>query len=393
MGRIEETFHRFEEATVDGEMRAAASHQFEYLLNGSFRPANIDRLVEDLASHNYNAVQVCVRAPGIHFYPSDIAPVFPACREYDFLGDFVRKAHQAGLQIHSYYPVFLEGDVTQSVAGGSSLDGAARAAKKLGGMLARHPEWACLGGKRGELQADNWGCPSNEEYLEYLSSVVREQVSRYDLDAIIWDFVRFHGFPCYCEHCRSKFRDFTGGTEALNTRWLSPSEAEYRNWIVLQDVKKLNQVVRSTKPNMKIGAYVFPSRAGAMVSVFQDWLAFSLECDFIQPMYYGQIDQRRFYDTLRTDAALARCPLVIGLCPSAHPDVKRHTVEELCQDVETARRAGYKGFFMLSYEPLFGWPAAGTYSGPYWHTPMPEGSARAITDRLMPQKVSGLFSS
>lgn len=377
---------------MDREMRAAASHQFEYLLNGSFKPSNIDRVVEDLVSHNYNAVQVCVRAPGIHYYPSDIAPVFPACREYDFLGDFVRKAHAAGLEIHSYYPVFLEGDVVHSVAGGSSLDGTAPGARRLGGMLAKHPEWACLGGKRGELQPDNWGCPSNDEYLEYLVSVVREQVSRYELDGIIWDFVRFHGFPCYCEHCRSKFREYTGGAETLNTRWLSAAEAEYRNWIVLQDVKRLNQTVRAARPSMKIGAYVFPSRVGAVVSVFQDWVGFSLECDFLQPMYYGQIDQRRLHDTLKTDAALARCPLVLGLCTSAHPDVKRHTVDELCEDIETARAAGYKGFFMLSYEPLFGWQAAGTYSGPYWHTPMPEDAPRAISARVMPRRALGLWS-
>ena len=139
------------------EMRAATSHQFEYILAGTFRPENIHRVVDDLASHHYNAVQVCVRAPGIHFYPSDIGPVHPFCREYDFLGEFVEKSHQAGLQIYSYYPVFLEGGVIGSPVAGSSLDGAPKKTSRgqLGGILEKHPGWACLGGKNGELRPDN----------------------------------------------------------------------------------------------------------------------------------------------------------------------------------------------------------------------------------------------
>lgn len=133
------------------ELRAATSHQFEYILAGTFKPENIDRVVEDLASHRYNAVQVCVRAPGLHYYPSDIAPVHPYCRDYDFLGEFVAKAHRAGLQIHSYYPVFLEGDAGSVDASGKELEIDSSTAH-LGGALKAHPEWASLGGKKGELR-------------------------------------------------------------------------------------------------------------------------------------------------------------------------------------------------------------------------------------------------
>ena len=101
-------------------------------------------------------------------------------------------------------------------------------------------------------------------------------------------------------------------------------------------------------------------------------------------MYYGDIPTARLYDVLHLDAQLARCPLALGLLPSLGPGVKRGSESALCEDIETARRAGYAGFFMLSYEPLFGWEAAGTYSGPFWHTPHPQGAARRIADRVLP---------
>ncbi len=370
------------------ELRAATSHQFEYILAGTFAPENIDRVVEDLASHGFNAVQVCVRAPGVHYYPSDIGPVHPRCRDYDFLGDFVAKAHRAGLQIHSYYPVFLEGDAEGvSAAAGQELD-AARRARRLGGALADHPTWACLGGKRGELRWDNWGCPSNDEYVDYVVRLVREQVGRYALDAIVWDFLRFR-FPCYCAHCREKFRAFAG--EDLNTRWPSPAEVDCRCQTVLADLDLLNAAARAARPGIRIGAYVFPQRRAAIAGVFQDWLAFSLRCDFVQPMDYGQIPRQRLLDTLRTDVQLARCPLILGLLPSLGPGVPRGTIEALCEDIQTARQAGCRGFFLLSYEPLFGWPAAGTYSGPYWHTPHPVGAARRLADAVLSEPATVPF--
>lgn len=361
------------------ELRAATSHQFEYILAGTFQPENIDRVVEDLASHNYNAVQVCVRAPGVHYYPTDLAPVHPYCRDYDFLGDFVAKAHAAGLQIHSYYPVFLEGDVAASAATGAGLQSSSLS-RQIGGALAEHPEWATLGAKTGDLRPDNWGCPANPGYVEYVQQLAVEQVTRYDLDAMVWDFIRYR-CPCYCEHCRAGYREFTGG-EDLNTRWPTPQESEFRCQVVLEDLRQLNAAVRAARPGIKIGAYTFPFRRAAIAGVFQDWLAFSLECDFIQPMYYG-VGSERLRDALRLDAKLAHCPLALGLLPSLGEGVERGTEDALCEDIQIAREAGYQGFFMLSYEPLFGWEAAGTYSGPFWHTPHPEGAARRITDRVL----------
>ena len=81
------------------EMRALCSHQFEAILLGDFEPEQVDIMVDEAAPANFNAIQLCVRAPGILYYPSELGPVHEYCREYDLLGEVVDKAHRAGLEV------------------------------------------------------------------------------------------------------------------------------------------------------------------------------------------------------------------------------------------------------------------------------------------------------
>lgn len=66
---------------------------------------------------------------------------------------------------------------------------------------------------------------------------------------MVWDFIRFR-FPCYCVHCREKYRAFAG--EDLNTRWPTPQEVDFRCQVVLADLEKLNAAARAARPGIKL---------------------------------------------------------------------------------------------------------------------------------------------
>ena len=152
------------------EMRAICSHQFEAILLGDFKPDNVDIMVDEIAAANFNAIQLCVRAPGILYYPSAHGPVHPYCRQYDLLAAVIAKAHRAGLEFHSYFPVFLEG----------GWQGDEYRFDADGGMFATHPEWRVMAWEDGELVPTCFACPSHDSYVDYVDRLVAEQCATYD---------------------------------------------------------------------------------------------------------------------------------------------------------------------------------------------------------------------
>ena len=156
------------------EMRALCSHQFEAILLGDFEPDQVDIMVDEAAAANFNAIQLCVRAPGILYYPSEHGPVHESCREYDLLGEVVDKAHRAGLEVHSYFPIFLEG----------GWRGREYAFDAEGGMFAEHKDWRVLAYEEGELVPTCFACPSNEDYVDYV-----DQLSPSSAPATSWTYL------------------------------------------------------------------------------------------------------------------------------------------------------------------------------------------------------------
>ena len=149
-------------------MRAICSHQFEAVLLGDFRLQNLDIMVEEVAEANLNALQLCVKAPGILYYPSTVGPVHEACRDFDLLGETLSRCHMAGLEFHAI-----------------SYQGASQ---------------------DRQLVPASFGCLSNPGFVEYVEQLIDEQCRRYPIDVFILDFIRFGG-RCFCESCRRGYRD------------------------------------------------------------------------------------------------------------------------------------------------------------------------------------------
>ena len=340
------------------ELRAICSHQFEAILLGDFKPENVDIMVDEVADANLNAIQLCVKAPGILYYPSEIGPVHEYCRNYDLLGETLSKCHAAGIEFHSYFPIAMDGGW---VGNEYKFD-------NNGGMLGAHPEWRTINYRDGKLEPSHFGCLSNPEYFDYVISLVTEQCTNYDLDVLCIDFIRFNA-RCFCEHCKKNYNAMFGEKlQYKNVQYCDTYtqkdvpgelEIEYRSQTVNTAVKRLTETVRRIAPRTKIAAYVFAIPRTGILRVFQDWYRFSKHLDALCPMYYDSytIDTLKSIFPIHRDAV--ERPIFPGMITLKAPSVNKgtDTPEYHCSFLREARNANLSGFFLFNYEVLFGRPA------------------------------------
>ncbi len=134
------------------------------------------------------------------YFPSNLFPeaVDANYREFDVLGVLIREAHKRSMKVHAWLTDFLENE-----------DGFA---------YRHHPEWAELN-PDGKTTASEtlgatrpytfvWMCPARRPGYtdQYLLPLIREIVTRYDVDGIHHDYVRYPGDVnpdgyCFCDYC------------------------------------------------------------------------------------------------------------------------------------------------------------------------------------------------
>lgn len=339
------------------ELRAICSHQFEAILLGDFKPENVDIMVEEVAEANLNAIQLCVKAPGMLYYPSEVGPVHEYCKEYDLLGETLRKCHAAGLEFHSYFPVAMDG----------GWIGAEYKFDVNGGMLRDHPDWRTMNYNDGKLEPSRFGCLSNSEYVEYVERLLEEQCSTYDIDVMCLDFIRFNA-RCFCDSCKKEYHEMFGETlQYENVQYCDTYtqkdvpgelEIEYRCKTVTSAVERLAACVRRTSPSTKVGGYVFAIPRTGLLRVFQDWVRFSKHLDALFPMYYDSYTIETLKSLFPIHRDSVEVPLFPGMITLKAPSVNAgtDTPEYHCSFLREARNADLPGFFLFNYEVLFGRP-------------------------------------
>ncbi|MDR1102440.1 MAG: family 10 glycosylhydrolase, partial [Tannerella sp.] len=137
-------------------------------------------LLDRLQAANFNTVFIQTRLRGDVIYQSDTEPAakvfsgkYGVMPGYDPLAFAIDECHRRGLECHAFlvtYPV-----------------GSPRVVEEQGALsvVKRHPE-LCL------RHGNNWYLdPGQPGTCDYILSIVREIVSRYDVDGIQFDYVRY----------------------------------------------------------------------------------------------------------------------------------------------------------------------------------------------------------
>ena len=125
--------------------------------------------------------------------------------DFDYLGYFIKKGHELGLEIHASLNVFC--------AGHNYFD--------RGMVYSGHPEWASMvyTPDKGIIpiteEKHKYGAminPLNEEYRTHILNVLKEVVTKYpDLDGLMLDRVRYDGITAdFSSLSREKFEEYIG---------------------------------------------------------------------------------------------------------------------------------------------------------------------------------------
>lgn len=145
--------------------------------------AKIAEAMDFLAAHNFNVVYPVVWNGGKTLYPSDIMErefgtrIDPRFAGRDPLQEVIEEGHRVGLEVIPWFEYGFADSyaVTENAP--------------LGPMLSKHPEWKAIDpdGKLVEKNKFRWANAFDPEVQAFLTSLVIEVATKYDVDGIQGD--------------------------------------------------------------------------------------------------------------------------------------------------------------------------------------------------------------
>jgi uncharacterized lipoprotein YddW (UPF0748 family) len=258
--------------TVTQPMRAIWVTRFDYTTADE-----VTRIVEDCADAGFNVLLFQVRGNGTAFYDSHLEPwadeLGGGDPGFDPLALAIDEAHARGVELHAYVNVMPAWCGPEPPTNPEQL-------------YNKHPYWFWYDaeGRRQPLvhevgdQRRAWYVSVNPclpEVREYLVDVFEDLVSRYDVDGLHLDYIRFPNEPVVPDE---QIPDYPRDERTLALYWeatgLTPDEdpeawIQWRTDCVTQLVGQIHNMVRQTRPRAVISAAVGSVRELALHH-FQD---------------------------------------------------------------------------------------------------------------------------
>ncbi|MGE5246342.1 MAG: glycoside hydrolase family 10 protein [Betaproteobacteria bacterium] len=341
-------------------------------------PAAVSRMVDVARASGFNTLVVQVRGRGDAYYRGGLEPPPVALTtepRFDPLAATIARAHDAGLRVHAWINVNLVASAVDPPVAREHV-------------IYRHPEWLMVPRALGAGLATV--DPHSPEYLgrlsryvraqssdieglylspipagavEYTASVVRDIVSRYAVDGVHLDYVRYpsadfdysraaldafawevnRDLPRADPYRRRLAREPLVYTEAFPERWRA-----FRTARLTALLARLRDVVKSARPAATVSVAVGPDAGAAAADRLQDWGAWATSglVDVICPMAYTA-------DAATFSSQIAAAREVAGSTPLwAGIGAFRLSSAQIVDDIGRARRLGVRGIILFSYDSL-----------------------------------------
>lgn len=335
---------------------------------------DVARIMDNCAAFGFNAVFFQVRGNGTVYYSSAIEPwAWELTSDgpettgrdpgWDPLAVAIREAHARGLELHAYVNVFPAWR-TQQYAPPAS-----------GQLWWSRPDWfmADASGRRMiprdrsvNPEVGDWYSflsPGVPEVQDYLASVFGELASKYEIDGIHYDYIRYpfeirevqEGYATRGDSLGNWSYDAVSLARfSRETGAASPDTdpAAWRDWRVAQvtaTVRKIHQAVSAHRPDAVFSASVMPDPTDARATKYQDYVAWLQEgiLDAAITMNYTD-DVAAFRE--RSAMLLAPRP-ASGLI--AQGLILRHGADIATDQLDIAEELGADGYAIFSYSSLF----------------------------------------
>lgn len=261
----------------------------------------------DLRAAGFNTMYVNLASAGAAFYGGG---------SNDPVARGIELAHQRGLAVHAKLVTLF------------MFKSPPEFQKKMiaDGRVMRRPD--------GQALTQNgfaWLCPSHPANRQMLIALVRDIVSRYPVDGVQFDYLRYCEEPCcYCGRC--------------------PTDNAGREQVIYSLLTDLAATARQTRPGVAISAAVFSDLDRAREEKAQDWQLWLQRglVDYVCTMTYTP--NNRDFEALvrqqRTWAGTAR-RLVVGI-----GSWKMKRLGEVNSQIAITRRLGAGGFALFSYDDV-----------------------------------------
>ncbi len=296
----------------------------------------LDRILDQLKTDNYNTVFFQVRLSGTSCYLGSQEPFAHfftssgAKPKYDPLDYAVKACHKRGLMIHAWfvtYPIKI---------------------RKLRSspLWRKHRSWF-VHYKRNYFL--NPGLPAVRKYITDLSV---DLAKRYDIDGLHYDYFRYPEWIEYFNDDRA-YKRYAPRTMSKN---------EWRRDNLCRQLKEIRQAVHRVKPQLLMSvAPLGKLRQLPNLGFKHGWTAFETVCqdverwakeslvDFVVPMMYYK---DRLYTPFLHDwqeRVGKYIPVVVGLAPYRASD-EGWTYKTISQQIKEARDAHASGMVFFRYD-------------------------------------------
>ena len=346
-------------------------------------PQAIASLVRTARAGGFNTIFVQVRGRGEAFYQSAIEPRASELSShpdtFDPLAETLDRAHAAGLRVHAWINVGL-------VASAVDLP------DDRSHVLYRHPDWLMVPRAIGQelisvdghspayagkisrwtrAQIDRveglYLSPILPDAATYSEAIVSELASRYAVDGVHLDYVRYPGEDFdYSRFAISDFRaeiapalplaekraldarakvDPYAYPDALPGEW-----AQFRRARLTSLAMRLRNAVKRARPGAVVTAAVVPDADEAYRERLQDWRTWleSGILDAVCPMAYTTDAIAFSQQITRARAIAGRRDVWAGI------GAWRLSPEQTIEYIGLARKAGAAGLILFSYDSLTG---------------------------------------
>ncbi len=329
--------------------------------------ADVVAIMEKASQTRFNQVYFQVRGVFDAYYDSDLEPwaqrlsgVLGQDPGWDPLQTAIDEAHARGLELHAWINVF------------TLWDGSAKPKESTPRhMLLEHPEWVMQDSDHVPMVVGNgyvWGTPASEALRAHNAAVVHDIGSRYDVDGIHLDRVRYPAI---------QYSHDPVSEAAYQTHLAAHPETDYADWQRLQVVEQVGDIyttLEQVAPSVALSAAVagiYQDEWGwggvteGYVHWYQDWRKFDELgiIDALIPMVYWRCrdtyaawtDFRALVDS---HAALTRRFLYIGSDMDAGQDAERgewrgyESWEQVESQILHTRQADVEGWVLYDYGTL-----------------------------------------
>lgn len=265
--------------------------------------AGLAEVFDRLAKAGINTVFFETVNASYTIYPSQVAPQQnPLIKDWDPLASAVKLAHARGMELHAWVWTFAAGNRRHNQIIGVDSD-------YPGPVIAANPDWANYD-QAGRMipvkQTKPFLDPANPEVREYLLKLYAEIVTKYRVDGLQLDYIRypfqdpFSGRSYgYGKAAREKFKQQTG-VDPININYrqqdLWKKWTAFRTEQVNSFVEEVSQMLRKKRSTLILSVAVFPLPEYERIQkIQQHWEVWARkgDVDLIVPMTYA-LDTSRF---------------------------------------------------------------------------------------------------